>query len=81
MRLACEAPLREAVVFLPSLPEAARRAKATWARDSAPPRSPWEHRDVRRRSRGNLAKYGSLSLARQRHERAGAQHWSYYGPK
>ena len=35
----------------------------------------------RKRSRGSLAKYGSLSLARQRYNRAGGQHYSFYGPK
>ena len=49
LRMVAEAPLHEKIVFLPSLPEAKALAKASWACDVAPPRSPWEELDVRRR--------------------------------
>ena len=49
--------------------------------DHAARTRPQSSSPVRRRGRGNLAKYGSLRLARPRHARPGAQHWSYYGPK
>jgi len=48
VRVACEAPLHDEIVFLPSLPEAKQRAQSSWACDVAPPRSPWEELDVRR---------------------------------
>lgn len=46
---ACDAPLQDDIVFLPSLPEAARMAKASWACDAAPPEHTWEYHDARQR--------------------------------
>ena len=47
LRARVEAPLLEPIVWMPRKPRLEQLARSSWAADLAPPRSPWEARDVR----------------------------------